>query len=206
MIGCGLLIIEIIFFILFGHYIPELKEGLLLVIFADLLAGRGASISLGLKLGLSKFLIILISVIFNLTWLFILYPLIIYFYGYLIKIKLIGKAFSSTKTKAEEHRSQIEKWGVLGIAFFVWVPLYSTGSLVGAIIGTLIGMRTITVICVVVLAMIISAISWTFAFDYLLEFAERSGKIIPLIFVGLIFGIAVFHRLRKVLPFLPSKK
>ena len=206
MIGCGLLITEIILFILFGHYIPELKESFFPVILADILAGRGASISLGLELGLSKVLVILISVIFNLTWFFILYPLIIYFYEYLIEIKLIGKAFSSTKNKAEEHRSKIEKWGALGIAFFVWVPLYSTGSLVGAIIGTLIGMRTITVIRVVVLAMIISIISWTFAFDYLLKFAERSGKIVPLIFVGLVFGIAVFHRLRNVFQSRLNKK
>lgn len=192
--GCGLLITEIILFILFGQYIFELKEDLLPMIFADLLAGRGASISLGLELGLSKFLVISISVIFNVTWLFILYPLIIYFYEHLIELKLIGKVLSIPKKTAEKHQSKMEKWGALGIVFFVWIPLFSTGSLVGAIIGTLIGMRTIIVICVVIFGMVSSAVSWTFAFDYLFEFAEGAGKIIPSVFVGLIFGIVVFHR------------
>lgn len=198
LIGCGLLIAEIILFIQFGDYIPELKEGLLPMIFADLLAGRAASISLGLEIGLSEFLVILISIIFNITLLFIFYPLIIYFYEHLIEIKIIGKVIGSAINKSKKYQSKIEKWGTLGLIFFVWIPFFSTGALVGAIIGTLIGMRTIVVICVVILGMISSAISWTFAFDYLFKFAEGAGKIIPTLFVGLILGTALFHRLYKL--------
>ncbi|MFQ5866485.1 MAG: small multi-drug export protein [bacterium] len=198
LLGCGFLITEIILFILFGPYIPQLKEHLLPVILADLLGGRGASISLGLQLGLSQFQVAFISVVFNLTYLFILYPLIMYFYEQIIELKFIGKVFSLTERTAEKHQSKIEKWGALGIAVFVWVPLFSTGSLVGAIIGTLIGMRTSVVICVVILAMVTSAVSWAFAFDHLFEFAAGAGKIIPSIFVGLILGIVVFHRLYQL--------
>jgi len=194
--GCALLISEIILFILFGQHIPEIREKLFPVIAADLLGGRGVGISLGLELGLSKFQVIFISVIFNLTHLFILYPLITYFYEHLIEKKLIGKVFHSTRRTAEKYQPIIEKWGAPGIAFFVWVPLFSTGSLIGAIIGKLIGMRTITVICTVVLAMVFSAISWGFAFEYLFKLAAGVGKIIPSIFVCLILGIAVFYRLR----------
>ena len=198
LIGCALLITEIILFILFASYIPEIRKSLFPVIAADLLGGRGVSISLGLELGLSKFKVILISVIFNLTYVFILYPLIIYFYEHLIKIRFIGKAFDSTQRTAEKHQSKIEKWGAPGIAFFVWVPLFSTGSLVGAIIGTLIGMRTSIVICVVILAMVSSAISWAFAFDYLFKFSAGAGKIIPSIFVGLILAVVLVYRLRQI--------
>lgn len=194
LIGCALLTTGIILFILFAFYIPELKENLFPVILADLLAGRGASISLGLELGLSKFQVIFISVIFNLIILFIFYPLYIYFYENLIEKKLIGKAFSSAKKKAKKHQPKIEKWGAIGIAFLVWIPLFSTGALIGAILGTLIGMRIITVICVVILGMVTSAISWTFAFDYLFEIVEGAGRIMPSIFVGLIMGIAIFYR------------
>jgi len=198
LIGCLLLITQIILFTIFAHYVPGIKKGLFPVIAADLLGGRGVSISVGLELGLSKFRVIFISVIFNLTYLFILYPLFSYFYEHLIRMKFIGKAVNSTQRAAEKHQSRIERWGALGIAIFVWIPLFSTGSLVGSIIGTLIGMRTIIVICVVILAMVTSAISWAFIFDYLFEFAAGAGKIIPSILVGLILGIVVFYRLRKL--------
>ena len=198
LIGCCLITIEVILLALFGHYVPELKENLLSVIAAYFLGGRGVSISLGLNLGLSKFLVILILVFSNLTFLFIFYPPIIYFYEHLIEMKFIGKIVGSIKHRADIFQPKIEKWGSLGLAFFVWVPLFSSGALVGAIIGTLIGMRTITVICVVTSAMIASVISWTLAFDYLFKFATGAGKIIPLIFVGLILGIAIFRRLRHL--------
>jgi len=198
LIGCLLLITQVILFTIFAHYVPGIKKGLFPVIAADLLGGRGVSISVGLELGLSKFRVIFISVIFNLTYLFILYPLFSYFYEHLIRMKFIGKAVNSTQRAAEKHQSRIERWGALGIAIFVWIPLFSTGSLVGSIIGTLIGMRTIIVICVVILAMVTSAISWAFIFDYLFEFAAGAGKIIPSILVGLILGIVVFYRLRKL--------
>ena len=195
LIGCGLIIFEVLFFILFGNYIPELKEYLLPVIFTDLVAGIGACISLGLSLGLSKFMVIIISVVFNLTWLFVLFPLIIYSYVHLIEIKLVGKVFNSAKKKAERQQVKIEKWGALGIVFFVWVPFFSTGPLIGAIVGRLIGMRIIPVLSVVTSAMIISAISWTFAFDYLIELTEGAGKIIPAILAVLILCISIFRRL-----------
>ena len=198
LIGCCLLTIELILFALFGHYIPELKENFLSIIVANILAGRGASISIGLNLGLSNFMVILISVLFNITLFFIFYPLIIYFYGYLIEIKLIRKFFSSAINKVQKHQSKVEKWGALGIAFFVWIPLPSTGALIGAIIGELMGIRTITIIWVVILGIISSAISWAFAFDYLFKIAEGAGKIIPSIFVGLILGIVIFRRLQHL--------
>jgi len=198
LIGCCLLTIELILFALFGHYIPELKENFLSIIVTDILAGRGASISIGLNLGLSNFMVISISVLFNITLFFIFYPLIIYFYEHLIEMKFIGKIFGSVKHKAEKYQLKIEKWGALGIAFFVWIPFHSTGALIGAIIGTFIGMRTITVICVVTSAMIVSVISWTFAFDYLFKITEGAGKIIPSIFVSLILGIAIFRRLQHL--------
>jgi len=197
LIGCLLLITQVILFTVFTYCVPEIKKGLFPVIAADLLGGRGVSISVGLEMGLSKFQVIFISVIFNLTYLFILYPLFVYFCEHLIKMKFIGRAFDSTRRAAEEHQARIERWGALGIAIFVWIPLFSTGSLVGSIIGTLIGMRTGIVISVVVLAMVTSAASWAFIFDYLFELTVGAGKIIPSIFVGSILGLAIFQRLRQ---------
>ena len=197
LIGCALLITEIILFTVFTYYVPEIKKGLFPVIAADLLGGRGVSISVGLELGLSKFQVIFISVIFNLTYLFILYPLFIYFYEHLIRMRFIGRAFNSTQRAAEKHQARIERWGALGIAIFVWIPIFSTGSLVGSIIGTLIGMRTGVVISVVVLAMVTSATSWAFIFDYLFELAVGAGKFVPSILVGSILGLVIFYRLRQ---------
>jgi len=196
--GCGLFAAELLILVLFQRYIPESRENVISVIVADLLTGRAGSISLGLKLGLSRVSVILISVAFNLTLLLVLYPLIAYSYKHYVEAKLIGKALDSTKRAAEKHLGRTEKWGALGIAVFVWIPLFSTGSLVGATIGTLMGMHTIVVLCVVVPAMIASAVSWTFAFDYVFDYARSVGRIAPLVLVCLIFGAVAVHHIHRL--------
>ena len=118
LIGCAFLIANTILYTLLSSSIPEFKEDLLPMVVADLLGGRLASISVGLELGLTRFLVVLISVSFNLAYLFVLYPLIVYFYEHLIELKLIGKVISSTKKTAEKHQSKIERWGLPGIDTF----------------------------------------------------------------------------------------
>lgn len=58
--------------------------------------------------------------------------------------------------------------------------------------GTLIGIRTSILTCVVILVMVTSATSWAFGFDDLFEVVIGAGKIIPSTFVVLILGIAIF--------------
>lgn len=72
LIGCAFLIVDIILYTLLGASIPEFKEGFLPMIVTDLLGGRLAGISIGLELGLTRFLVVLISVTFNLAYLFVL--------------------------------------------------------------------------------------------------------------------------------------
>ena len=194
LIGCLLFLAEILLFFLFAYGNPGIRDRLLSVIIGDIFGGIGAGISLGLEVGLPFNAVILIFVIFNITLLFLFYPIIIRFYEHLIELKFIGKALSSTKEKAERHLTKIEGWGALGIAIFVWIPIYSTGILVGAVLGRLMGMRTITVFIVVISSLIASAIAWAYAFDWVLNIFKGMGKILPAIFVVLILAFVLFHR------------
>ena len=197
LIGCILLLVELVIVFSFFSEIPGLRKQLISVIGADLIGGRGASISLGLDMGLSPFSVSLISIFFNLTLLFIAYPLVVCFYEKLIETRLLGKALRFSHRIAEKNQEKVRRWGPLAIGFFVWIPIYSTGALVGAIIGRLIGMRSVTVIPATVLAMAASAISWAYAFDYLFRVAEKTGKILPSLFVAVIFGIALVLRFSR---------
>jgi len=194
LVGCLLLAAEALLFFLFAYGNPGIRDRLLSVIIGDIFGGIGAGISLGLEVGLPLNAVVLVFVIFNITLLFLFYPIIIRFYEHLIELKFIGKALSSTKEKAERHLAKIEGWGALGVAIFVWIPIYSTGVLVGAILGRLIGMRTITVFIVVISSLIASAIAWAYAFDLVLDIFKGMGRILPTIFVVLIVVFVLFHR------------
>jgi len=197
LIGLILLMVSLLLYLAFGQELhPALRKNILSLIAADLFAGRAGSISLGLQLGITPLQIIVTLVIFNTIYLLVLYPPILYSFQSLLRLKFIGKLLDSVKQTTERYQLKFEKWGVIGLTLFVWLPLYSTGLMVGALIGTLLGMRIVVVIPTVLISMIISVVSWVFIFDYMLDFAAGTGKILPSIIVMLLFAGALLHRLR----------
>jgi uncharacterized membrane protein len=198
LIGCMLLGIELFVYFTLFHEVRALRQKLIAIIVADLVGGRGASLSVGLDLELAPFAVVLVSVLFNLTLLLMGYPLVLTFYERLVEMRFIGKAFRTTRKMAEENQEKIERWGVVGLAFFVWLPVHSTGAFIGAIIGRLLGMRTITAVVTAALAMAASAVSWAYTFDHLFELGARAGKILPSVFVVFFLGFAVFRHLRSL--------
>lgn len=192
-----LLLVLLLLYLAFSQELySQLRKNILSLIVVDLFTGRAGSISLGLQLGISQLQIIVTLVIFNTIYLFLLYPPILYSFESLLRRKFIGKLLNSVKQTTERYQLKFEKWGIIGLIFFVWLPLYSTGLLAGALMGTLLGMRVVVVIPTVVISMIISVISWVFIFDYMLDFASSAGKIFPSIIVALLFVGALLHRWR----------
>ncbi len=72
---------------------------------------------------------------------FILYPLIDKIMQVLSKIPLIGKLWNRFTSHAQKKvHPYVEKWGTLGIAIFVAIPLPGSGSYSGAVGAYLLGM------------------------------------------------------------------
>ncbi len=85
--GCILFVGIIILFSFFQLMGIRLLEKILPMITLDILAGRGASICMGLGAGMSHTLVAFISIVINTSWLFIFYPLYVYYHHKVIKIK-----------------------------------------------------------------------------------------------------------------------
>ena len=196
--GWALLITVCIFVGIFHNVVPDFPQKAASMCAADNFAGQAATLSIGLQLEIPRWIVILLSISFSLTSLFLFYPVIVYFYEHVVEIKIIGPALNSAKKMAERQQSKMQRYGPIGIGIFVWIPFFMTGSIVGAVLGYVIGLRTKTVMLTVIIAVVTSAISWGIAFDYMLESAESVGKFFPLIMVGGIFALATFSRLRKL--------
>lgn len=198
LIGLLLFFIVILFFSFSQLIEIELLKKILPMVVLDILAGRGASICFGLGAGMSHILVAVVSVLFNIIWLFIFYPLFVHFYAKMIEIKIIGRAIRSTRNMAEKNRGKVERFGALGLSVIVWVPFTMTGSLVGAILGYLIGMRTRVILLVVFISMTVSSFSWAFGFEYMFGLAEKVGTFVPAVLITIILGAILFFRWRKL--------
>jgi uncharacterized membrane protein len=197
-IGCVLFGVQAIVLIVLSVVDTVLAAQIIAVMTASTFGGRMASVFTGLEFGMhSAFLIVLLSV-FNTSWLCFFFPLIATLsHHMMIKLKFVGKMLDSTKKTAERQKERITKYGSWGIAFFIWLPLPWTGSLVGAVVGFLIGLSIKRIMVIAVSSMVLSVISWVFGFQYLFFFTGNTGKLIALFILVTILSSSLYLRVRS---------
>lgn len=83
------------------------------------------------------------------------------------KAAWIKKYMDKLKEKAEEKKERIERWGWIGIFFFVMAPLPVTGPVVGTIIGYMLRMRLFKNFSAAGLGTLTANVAWCYGFDFL---------------------------------------
>ena len=203
-IGIVLLGIEIVLFILCLILDQTLATKFLSMLAAAHIGGRLPFITVGLENGFKPSLIIPVIILYNTTYILLVYSLFVFLSRGIKRIKFVEKFIGSMKTKAEKRKHFFKKWSRLGIAFFVWIPLPWTGAAIGSYIAYLEGYSTKDTLLVVLPAMWIGVISWTFWFDELYKFIDRIGKgktmlvtIFLLVFPVVIYLINLLRKSKK---------
>lgn len=147
---------------------PAVGANIMVMVIAELVAGREVAIPLGiLQLGLPVLIVFGIAFTQDLittTW---FYPLFYTFRRRQRERKTFwGYFFRKMEKQAEEHREKIQKYGAVGLYFFMLIPFAVNGPLIGAIIGKLAGIRTRYILPTVVLATATATGAWTLAWAY----------------------------------------
>jgi len=196
-IGIALLGIEVALFILCAILDQTLAAKFLSMLAANHIGGRLPFIAVGLENGFKPSLIIPIIILYNTTYIFLVYSLFVFFSRGIKKFKFVAKFIESMKTKAEKQKLAFKRWSRLGIAFFVWIPLPWTGAAIGSFIANLEGYSDRDTILVVLPSMWVGIISWTLWFDELYKFVDRIGR-------GKTMLVTIFLLVAPVLIFLVS--
>ncbi len=153
---------------------PATGANMMLMVITEFIAGREVAIPLGIvQLGLPVLIVFGIAFTQDLvttTW---FYPLFYTFRRRQRSRKTFwGYFFRRMEKQAEEHREKIQKYGAVGLFFFMLIPFAINGPLIGAIIGKLAGIRTRYILPTVVLATATATGGWTLAWAYFRPQAE----------------------------------
>jgi len=175
-IGIVMLGIEIVLFILSAILDQTSATKFLSMIAAAHIGGRLPFITVGLENGFKPSLIIPIIILYNTTYILLVYSLFVSLSKGIKRFKLVAKFIGSMRTKAENRKHFFKKWSRLGIAFFVWIPLPWTGAVIGSFIANLEGYSDRDTLFVVLPSMWVGVISWTLWFDELYKFIDRIGR------------------------------
>lgn len=82
----------------------------------------------------------------------IFFPLFARFYEKVARHRAIDRLFGFLARAAETHRKQLQGYGAIGLFLFVFFPFSGTGTLVGAVVGYLLGLHMRLVVPVVLAA------------------------------------------------------
>lgn len=160
--------------------------------------GRLVNLADGVANGFSTPYLLFQSGLQDIILLLVAYPILIAAYEGRERRGFIGKRIDAIRESAERHKKRVEPWGALGLWVFVFFPFWSTGALVGGMVGYLLGMRTIVVFGSVISGHVLSVLSLVFFFDVMRNVAESFNqgivKFIPWIVLGILLALAAFGR------------
>lgn len=146
--------------------------------------GRAVNIADGTQAGFSNLYLWIQSGIQDIAFLLILYPIAVAAFEHGMEGTFLGKRIARIRQTAERHRPQLEPFGAIGLLIFVFVPFWSTGALIGSLVGYLMGLRTALVLWVCMIGHLSSVGSLIWFFDvtyaWMMRLNESAARLLPL--------------------------
>jgi len=130
-----------------------------------LFLGRAVSIADGIASGFSSIYLVFQNGLEDIILLLILYPWVVAAYEGVSGHRVLRGTIERVRRTAEKNQKVVEPWGVVGLWTFVFFPFWSTGALVGGVVGYLLGMRTWVVFSSVFAGHLLSVASLVWLFD-----------------------------------------
>jgi uncharacterized membrane protein len=200
-IGIAMLGLNLVLIAFCAVFRFSLAAKIISMIVASHIGGRLAIIAVGLESVLPAYLVIIIIILYNTTFLLLMYSIFIFITSSVKKHKLLGSHFDSIKNKVKKRKRLFKKWNRFAIALFVWLPLPWTGAVIGSYLAHFEGFSTKDTLIIVVPSMWIGIITWTLWFDDLYKFIENFGKnktlFITLFLLVIPFLVFVFNSIIK---------
>jgi len=118
----------------------------------NLVIGWGGGVSYGIASGLGRVEVVLCNLLADSVQVLVVYPLFVLGWRQLINIPRLTPMLERLRAAAESGQDSVRRFGIVGLFFFVLVPFWMTGPLVGAVIGFLLGLHPIVNMAVVLSA------------------------------------------------------
>jgi len=169
------------------------------IVFSNILVGRVPALSFGYAAHLPHSVVIIINIVVEMIMVTFIYPLFVYSFRGVLKIRVLEDFFLEVKKKKDAHKKKFDRYGKFGLFVFVFIPFWMTGPIVGSIIGFLIGMNHYIVIFIVFIATIISITLWGVFLQEIINFLLTFNTQLVWIVLFIIVGVLLIYRFKDKL-------
>ncbi len=183
-------------------FFPEGSQGLVGMTATGLIFGRAAGMAFGYSFKLGHSTVISISMIIETILVLIIYPLFVFSWRQLLVINWLKNIFGRISKAAEAHKGKVQRYGIIGLFVFVFLPFWMTGPVVGCVIGYLLGLRAWVNISAVLGGTYVAIFCWAF---FLRQFLDRVASystysataVMAMLVVIMIVGHLLYRILHK---------
>ncbi len=175
------------------------------IILSAIFLGRAAAVGSGLEMGFSPVFLFFQTAFADLLITFYVYPIFVRGYSHLTRVPYIGNYLDNLHQVALSYESTMKPYGIIGLMLFVIFPFWSTGALVGAILGFLIGLPVVTTLVSVTVGNLIAIGAWVWFYHWLTDW-NRGVAVVVLVLIfavaitGILVGIRNKRRQKNILP------
>lgn len=164
------------------------------IVFSNLLVGRVPALSFGYTAELSHFSVISINVVTEMILVTTIYPLFVFSFKGILRVKVLEDFFNQVKLKKQQHQEKFDRYGKFGLFVFVFIPFWMTGPIVGSIIGFLIGLKHYTIIAIVFISTVIAITLWALFLQEIIDALMLfDSQILWIVLFIIVFGLLIFR-------------
>ena len=163
----------------------------------NLSIGRAAGMSFGYASGLGHEQVIPINMLIETVQVIVVYPLFALTWTHLIDTPRWNALMGRMRAAAAQHQGRVQRYGIVGLFFFVFTPFWMTGPVVGAIIGFLIGLRPWVNLGVVLGATYIAIGVWALLLNELNRWLGAYNQLAPFALVMALILLALSGKLLR---------
>jgi len=177
---------------------PEESQVFIGMTAIDIVLGRAFCMWFGYSLGLGHRTVIPICIIVETILVLIFYPLFVFSWRHLLVINRLKNTFERIRKSAETHKDKVQKYGIIGLFFFVWLPFWMTGPVVGCVIGFLVGLRAWLNLIVVLAGTYVAILGWAFFLrqfhDSVASYSSQAAMVLMVLPIVIIVVGSLLHR------------
>jgi len=189
LIGVALAFIYTLWLGIMLIYSPEESQILIGMTASDILFGRAAAMALGYSLELGHAMVITVCSIIETILVLIFYPLFVFSWRHLLVIKWLRNMLGRLHRSAETHKDKVQRYGIIGLFVFVWLPFWMTGPVVGCIIGFLLGLKARFNIPVVLAGTYVAIFGWAFFLRRLRDRVASYSSYAPMVIFAVLIAV-----------------
>lgn len=177
------------------------------------MGGRALGVAKCLSADISPFYTVLYNFFLEVVIVLIAYGVVVLIMRNVIQPKLLHSTVRQAELTAQKQKTNIKRYGAIGLFFFVMFPFFMTGPVIGAIIGYLLNYRAINNFLIVFGGTLCSIVVYTLVGNNIINSIEKYiGIDIDLvkkwgsIIVGLLILVFLIYHIKTVKAFLDSQE